>query len=259
MAPDYKVIISKGIDPNLQAPTFETPIATRMPSRVRNDGMKADPVPSFLHPHGRAGRATQSEDAFLETVSEAARKNGGRLCRVLVDEIARLSPTRNRWRPAFQPLVAQIDGCLARGPKETDYLRGAVAAMKPLLNWHRAPPNPSLGRYDRHHAFSTIVGPGERVPSDRMMLGLMLIDRATHYPGHSHGADEVYLPLSGNAVYHVAPHRPGTPKPGHFLSIPSGARHAVWTGETPVLILWAWTGDIGAHYKIGSGATRPSS
>lgn len=211
-------------------------------------------MPGSLHLDPRTGRPSQAEDAFLETVSEAARRNGGRLCRTLMDEIARLSPARARWRPSRQPMVAQLDGCLSRGPAETAYLRGAVAAMKADLNWHRAPSDPALGRYNRHHAFSTIVGPGQRVPSDSLMLGLMIVDRATHYPGHSHDADEVYLPLSGDAVYHVAPSRPCRPENGRFLSIPAGARHAMWTGETPVLILWAWMGDIRGGYRLADAA-----
>lgn len=212
-------------------------------------------MPGSLHLNSHTGRPTQPEDAFLDTVAEAARRDGGRLCRTLIDEIDRLSPTRNRWRPSFQPVVAQLDGCLARGPKETSYLRGAVAAMKPHLNWHRAPPNPALGRFDRHHAFSTIVGPTDRVPSDSLMLGLMIVDRATHYPGHAHDADEVYLPLSGDAVYHVAPARPGRPRDGRYLHIPAGARHALWTGDVPELIVWAWMGNIRGGYRI-AGAAR---
>lgn len=211
---------------------------------------KVDTLPSSLHSDLRTGWPTQPEDAFLDTVAEMARRDGGRLCRMLIAEIDRLSPARNRWRPASQPVVAQLDACLARGPKETTYLRGAVAAMKPHLNWHRAPPNPAIGRFDRHHAFSTIVGPTERIPSDSLMLGLMIVDRATYYPGHSHNADEVYLPLSGDAIYHVAPARPGRPRDGCFLPIPSSTRHALWTGNVPELIIWAWMGDIRGGYRF---------
>lgn len=210
-----------------------------------------------LHVESWAGKPSQPEDAFVATVAEMARRQGSRLCLRLVSEIEALTSARQRWAPSTVPSVAHLGPCLGRGPDTTAYLRGAVAALRDKLPWERAPKETGFGKFTRQHAFCTIVGPAARIPSDRMALGLFMIDAHVHYPTHSHSADELYLPLSGTAAYRVGNARPSVEDGGRFLSIPSWTPHAMWTADRSVLIVWAWMGDLKGGYVAGSVRLTP--
>ena len=188
------------------------------------------------------------EDAFLTTFMETLRRDGRRLCNTLVSELDALGPARRSWDPSSEPVVARLDACLAKGPQETAYLRGAIAAMKPLLSWQRAPGNPNVnnGQTDFHyrHAFCTLVGEDARVPTTRLRVGLLLIDAHCFYPLHAHAADEIYLPVSGTATMQIGSTPPKVRDPGKCLLIPGDTPHAIWTGGHMILLAWAWLGDI---------------
>ncbi|MDF1750936.1 MAG: dimethylsulfonioproprionate lyase family protein [Alphaproteobacteria bacterium] len=206
-----------------------------------------------LHSADWNGTGKRPEDAFLATLMETLRRDGRRLCNTLVSELDALGPARHSWTPSTQPVVARLDACLAQGPKETGYLRGAIATMKPLLHWERAPGNPNSknGQTEFHyrHAFCTLVGEEARVPTSRLRVGLLLIGAHSFYPLHAHAADEIYLPLSGTATMQIGPTPPKVRGPGKCLLIPGNTPHAIWTGNHLVLLAWAWLGDIQGPFR----------
>lgn len=192
------------------------------------------------------------EDAFLAILAAHCRRDGRRLPLRLAEEIDLLGPTRRPWAPARQPLTAQYPGSLAAGPSDTADLRGALAGFRDSLTWRFAPRLPALGPFARRHAFCTLVGDGAtRVPSERIRVGLMLIESRSFYPSHAHAADEVYLPLSGRSVFAVDGGRPRQPPPGRAVLIPSWTEHAIWTGKGTALFLWAWLGTLKGGYRVG--------
>ena len=81
-------------------------------------------------------------------------------------------------------------------------------------------------------------------------MGLFLVDPSTYYPPHAHSAEELYLPLSGTALYSVGDKPPREQPPGAFMRHKPWEAHTMWTGDEPVLILWAWMGDIGFNYEV---------
>lgn len=210
-----------------------------------------------LHTAPWAGKPDTPEDAFLATLSEAARRDGRKLCRRLLDEIERLPPARLPPRPMRKPLVAQLDSLLSAAPADVRSLSGAVAAMRGRLRWQFAPDEPGFGTFRRRHCFCSLTGRDGIIPSERLYVGLFMIDGSVFYPHHSHSADEIYLPISGDAVYAVGANAPRTVPPGEFIQIPSWTTHAVWTGNRPILMVWAWFGDIKGGYRIGGGNHVP--
>lgn len=207
--------------------------------------------PSSLHLSDWSGRPSEPETAFLTTLAHLARSDGRRSCLSLADEIEAIGHARLPWKPKNQPVVAHLDACLKRGPSETIYLRGAISDIRRNLTWERAPADPGLLEFARRHAFSTIVGETARIPSDRLRIGLMIIDAHSHYPTHRHAADELYLPVSGIAAMRIGAEPPARWTEGRFLPIPGNAPHALWTGEHAILFVWAWLGDISGPYHTG--------
>lgn len=222
-------------------------VPDQFPQRTRQRIMPTD---RSLHVEQWSGKPSQAEDAFLQTLAETARRDGSKLCRRLADEIERLSPTRRPWVPSSSPSVAHLPTCLANGPVKTNYLCGSIAAVKAELPWKRLPTNPSAGPFNRRHAFCEIVGEKSRIPSERLRIGLFLMDGKTHYPTHKHSADEIYLALSGTFLAHVGQSRPAVLEPGSFLRIPSATPHAFWTDKGSALLAWAWLGDLKGPYEF---------
>jgi|GEM_PF-2770048 hypothetical protein len=65
------------------------------------------------------------------------------------------------------------------------------------LTWREAPKGKLSELMDDRHAHCEIVGPDSDLPSNQMRMGAFILAPNTHYPLHSHAAEEVYLPISG--------------------------------------------------------------
>lgn len=130
----------------------------------------------------------------------------------------------------------------AQGP-----LRDLVAAFRaaePGLRWYRRTgpaPGASPGWQDAH-ANAMIVGPGGAVRHDRVWLGVSLLAPHVRYPDHTHPPEETYLVLSegdfsqdGKTWF--------TPGTGGSFYNPPGILHAMRSGATPLLAMWALWSD----------------
>jgi hypothetical protein len=100
-------------------------------------------------------------------------------------------------------------------------------------------------------ASAEIAGPDGLARIDALRIGVFLQAPETHYPSHSHAAEELYLVLTGNALWQK--------DAGQFVAIPPGAtvlhlsyqRHAMKTEQEPLLALWLWTGDLSfSSYRL---------
>jgi quercetin dioxygenase-like cupin family protein len=92
-----------------------------------------------------------------------------------------------------------------------------------------------------------VAGPGAVMRTARGTLGLMVCAPGLDYPRHAHPAAELYVALSaGGAVErdaHGVWHSMG---PGDVSLHPPDTSHAFRTGTRPVLVAYAWQGDVAA-------------
>jgi mannose-6-phosphate isomerase-like protein (cupin superfamily) len=114
------------------------------------------------------------------------------------------------------------------------------------LPWTAAPSAMLSRHMEGRHAFASLIGPGEFIPSDEIRFGAFLVAPETFYPSHWHAAEEIYLILSGTAEWQAGS--------AEFSDRPAGScfRHDAWqphalkTKAAPMLAIWAWLGDIRA-------------
>ncbi len=150
------------------------------------------------------------------------------------------NPAMKQRRPATKPVVAHLVRALDNGA------RGAMAPMARALShvasdltWefgYQKVPKPLAQKY----AYCEFLGPQGPIPSERLILGLVLFAPKTTYPQHSHKEiEESYVSISGAwsendlAVY----------APGSLILNVSGHEHRITTGpEEPCLLAYAWTG-----------------
>jgi hypothetical protein len=160
-------------------------------------------------------------------------------------------PVCRFWAPALEPADGQ-------GP-----LAGMVHALQALGPWvvwtqnpnyRRNPPSPDfLDRY----GYAVIAGPAEGPPAlishAALALGVLLLGPRTHYPEHRHPATELYVPLNvGEWWRGDGPWR--TEAPGAVIHHGSEVAHATRAGDSPLLAIYLWAGDLGTHARLtGAG------
>jgi hypothetical protein len=100
--------------------------------------------------------------------------------------------------------------------------------------------NPNLANV----AAVELIGPTGVAANEEVRSGLILLPAFTHYPKHRHAAEELYLVLSGTALWGQNKTEPTPRPPGSFCHHASWEWHEMITSADPLLCLWFWTGDI---------------
>lgn len=158
----------------------------------------------------------------------------------LLPAIEKWLPTavQNESAPHCEPLMAEL------------------AAVYKELNWSVAKADYVGDDYTNRSGYSIIVGnpvrgdEGVLYPSEKVAVGFMLMSPDLFYPPHAHTAIEYYGILSGLSEWQIYYNRPVFHPPGAHIFHPSEAPHAMQTHDEPLLLVWAWTGDIKPPYSI---------
>jgi hypothetical protein len=114
---------------------------------------------------------------------------------------------------------------------------------------HRVPWVEVIGRempasFAGRYGYCVIVGPGAPIEADDIAFGAYVQFPNTWYPRHWHAADELYLPLSGTALWSRDGISDAPELPGTLIHHTPFERHATRTIDEPLLALWSWTGDL---------------
>ena len=132
-----------------------------------------------------------------------------------------------------------------------DWLARALAELMPSIHLTRspsyvaAPPSPDFAD---NYGYGVICGPDDGPPAllndPQISFGLMLLGPETHYPLHSHPADEIYYTVTGPSSWRVA-QEPWSPrKAGEIIHHPSWIPHATLAADRPLVLLYVWQGDL---------------
>src|SRR5882724_273965 len=160
-------------------------------------------------------------------------------------------PVCRFWAPALETTGGQ--GPLA-GMSHSLQALGPWLAWTQNPNYRRSPPSPEfLDRY----GYAVIAGPAEGPPAlvghTNLALGVLLLGPRTHYPRHHHPATELYVPLNAGEWWRGD--GPWRPEPaGAVIHHGSDVAHATRAGDTPLLAIYLWSGDLGTHAQLtGAG------
>ena len=144
--------------------------------------------------------------------------------------------------PSELPVLAWLGDCSENTVPATAPLVRALLET-PGLAWRQTYgaadlPADFLARY----GWTELAGQRGPVPSDVIAAGFLLLGPETHYPRHSHAAEELYIPLAGTAEW-LRGEAPFAPVPsGVPIHHPSWMPHAMRTGAAPLLAFYLWRG-----------------
>ena len=97
-----------------------------------------------------------------------------------------------RWLASLEPLAA---------PATRALVRDFVAAAD-ILEWRQTYSAADFGpEFLERYGWTELVGLRGPIGSDKVACGFLMLGPETEYPAHAHEAEEIYLPLAGEALW----------------------------------------------------------
>ena len=141
------------------------------------------------------------------------------------------------------PLIRWIEDSAKHGSSETANLLKALKPALPFLPWkYNYEPRADMPDLGNRMGWGEILGPEAPYHDEHFCFGFTLLGKNTLYPAHYHPATELYVVLSGLAVWTLD----GVSKvrgPGEFILHPSNHVHSMQTKDEPLLALYTWSGE----------------
>jgi hypothetical protein len=164
--------------------------------------------------------------AFLDAWPEASALHAGAPTGAALPVLRHLPAARDRAPPFSAPLVR------------------ALVQAAPALAWHRSYAAAEVGAaFHENYGWTEFAGLKGPVHSERLACGVLLLGPGVTYPAHSHEAVELYVPLSGTALWRQGD-LPWTPRPpGSVILHRSFESHAMRSGLEPLIALYCWRSD----------------
>jgi hypothetical protein len=118
----------------------------------------------------------------------------------------------------------------------TDLCRAAWS-----LAWRQSYASHEIGTdFLQNYGWTELMGRRAPIDASRVACGFLLLGPSTHYPRHSHEAEEVYVPLSGTARWQQGDAVWREKPPGTLIHHARSEPHAMHTGAEPLLALYLW-------------------
>jgi hypothetical protein len=150
------------------------------------------------------------------------------------------------------PVVSSLQGLSRYAAPETRALVEAVASLAGDFDWRQTYTSADFGeRFLQNYGWSEWMGKRGAFESDAIACGVLLLGPDTEYPAHSHEAEELYLPLAGQAWWRTAKSDRRLRPPGQWIHHPSWTSHAMRTATEPLLAAYVWRGgDLTAKSRL---------
>lgn len=169
---------------------------------------------------------------------------------------ARLEPFKDDMRgwgddwvalpPAYLPAADLLDTAAAEAG--CDALVTLFNRQRQNLHWEQSyrrteglAPEAMLDAY----AFAEIIGKQGPFISDRIRAGIGIWGPGVDYPRHQHEAEEIYIPLSGAAIFEIGDAPPRRWGRAEVIHVPSNTPHGFHTEDEMLVVFYLWrAGDL---------------
>lgn len=154
--------------------------------------------------------------------------------------------------PAGLPVCAVLDAAAAGAHAPfADLVRGLRDGAAGL-RWGQTYGAGDFGAdFLQGYGWTELIGLRGPIASNRVAVGFLLLGAGIDYPPHAHEATEVYLPLSGTALWMRGDVDHAPVAPGQAIRHPSWMPHGMRTGPEPLVAAYVWRGgDLAAKSRI---------
>jgi len=162
-------------------------------------------------------------------------------------------PFKNRM--VFQstlPVLSYLPDLVEDTDSETKRLVKMFKTMAVYLPWGQTYAAEDLGTaFLEKYGWTELIGLRGPIKSKDIACGFLMLGPDIEYPGHSHEAEEVYVPLSSHALWRQG-NDPWVLRPnGIPIYHRSWLIHGVRTGSSALLALYLWRkGDLAQKSHI---------
>ncbi len=112
------------------------------------------------------------------------------------------STALRRPPPRALPVLQWLEPACRNGWAGAGDALAALRRAAPLLAWRQTYAAEDFGAaFLERYGWTELIGERGPIASDRIAVGFLLLGPDATYPSHSHDAEEIYLPLSGNAAW----------------------------------------------------------
>ena len=202
-----------------------------------------------LHTELRAAQAAATDASVASSLREFTRLLGS------------LDPDASPWDPGGSRERLSVcrfwESCLRESRGVPSGVVGALETLGPCLSWaqnpnyRRKPPDPS---FLANYGYAVIAGPADGPPAlaidSRLALGVLLLGPGAHYPLHAHPAVEVYYTLTPGGAWWLDDGPWRSELPGTVIHHVPGVRHATRAGDSALLAIYLWRGELATHAKL---------
>jgi hypothetical protein len=134
-------------------------------------------------------------------------------------------------------------------------LVGQLAEVSGGLRWGQTYGSSDFGdAFLARYGWVELFGTRGHFDSRAMAGGFLLLGPDVHYPDHHHVAEEIYIPLTPGSYWSKGGSYFVPREVGEIIHHPSDIRHAMRTGEQPLVALYLWRGGPLDQKSIISGS-----
>ena len=159
-------------------------------------------------------------------------------------------PALQYREPEEKPVVRHLKQVLKMGRYFNESpIYHTIGLMEHQLTWEYGYGHIADNLAD-NYAFVEVIGPRGPILCEQLIVGMILLGPACHYPPHRHpNIEESYVCMGG----YVNINDLTILTTNSFVMIPQNQQHWLSTDkEMPSLLVYAWTGEpnVLAHYKM---------
>ncbi|MEM7179084.1 MAG: dimethylsulfonioproprionate lyase family protein [Pseudomonadota bacterium] len=164
-------------------------------------------------------------------------------------DIAQWGETRIEVAPRHLPAAETLARAACHAIDDTRGLLDAMITRRATRHWEQTYSKADGVVSDAmlaDYGFAEVIGQRGPFVSDRVRSGIGLYGPNIHYPPHRHAAEEIYLPLAGEALFEMDGVRETRPRgPGDAVFMRSNRVHGFSTGDLPFAVFYIWrAGDL---------------
>lgn len=146
--------------------------------------------------------------------------------------------------PLLLPVLRFLPQTMLATVPETDALAAQLIADVAGLAWAQSfASGEASPAFLANYGWTEIIGPRAPLRAARLSAGFLLLGPRVAFPLHRHPAEEVYVPLSGTAVWRRGRRPFGPVPPGRIIHHSPWLPHAMRTSDEPLLAMYVWRGD----------------
>ncbi|MEA2079418.1 MAG: dimethylsulfonioproprionate lyase family protein, partial [Pseudomonadota bacterium] len=145
--------------------------------------------------------------------------------------------------PRCLPVLSWMPVAVKAAGKQTEFMVNMLASLANHLTWGQTYSAQDFGAgFLEKYGWTEFIGLRGPIASNSMACGFLFLGPQIEYPRHSHEAEEVYVPLTGQTLWQRGDQDWAYRAPGLPIYHASWVPHAMRTESVPLLALYLWHG-----------------